>query len=132
MVLSAGLYRQVTHYQREQVYAEQVLKQVGFYLATHVDRHTETVAAEDIGHIGYYSKCRILDRDGLVSPVAVSYNRDADYLGLILATRPEWVGITENSPISEFVADPRFFADYLADKAFSAGPNRTYTLYRRK
>jgi len=129
-VLSVGLYRQFSHYREAQTYSEQVLKPIAYYLSQHVDVSEEVVAAEDIGHIGYYSHCRILDRDGLISPVAVPYNREAKYLELILDQRPDWVGVGVGSPISRFIDDPRFLLSYVWQQSFGTESASQYHLYR--
>ena len=126
-----GLYRQVEHFRTQATYAETVLKPVAFYLKSQSDSTFQIVAAEDIGHIGYYSGCLILDRDGLVSPQTVTYNRDGRYLNLILDTKPEWVGAGVGSPISEFLDDPRFTGMYALAQSFSENAAPQYNLYRR-
>ncbi len=126
-----GLYRQVEHFRTQATYAETVLKPVAFYLKSQADPKFQFVAAEDIGHIGYYSDCRILDRDGLISPQAVTYNRDGRYLDLILDTKPEWVGAGVGSPISGFIDDPRFTESYSLAQSFPQNSAPQYNLYRR-
>jgi hypothetical protein len=132
LILSVvGLYRQVDHFRIMQAYSDEVLKPVAAYLRENANVPSELVAAEDIGYIGYYSKCRILDRDGLVSPTSVAYNRDARYFDLILHIRPDWVGTAVGSPISGFINDPQFLADYELAHAFGGNIVPSYNLYRR-
>lgn len=131
IVLGVGLYFQAIHYERERTYADTVLKQAGLYLAAQVDLETELVAAEDIGHVGFYSRCRILDRDGLVSPEAIPYNRDARYFDLIQDARPTWIGVTVGSPISNFVNDGAFSNLYAPVKTFGSPKLGQYQIYRR-
>jgi hypothetical protein len=126
-----GLQRQVTHFRAQAMYDRDVLEPVAFYLKEQVDPRFQLVAAEDIGHIGYYSDCRILDRDGLVSPEAVEYNRDGGYLDLILDFRPDWVGVTVGSPISGFVDNPEFTENYVLERFFPQTTTPYYHLYRR-
>jgi hypothetical protein len=132
VALAIGLIRPLAHYTEEQEYNEQVLQPAGVYLATHIDRELDLVAAEDIGQIGFFSGCRLLDRDGLVSPAAVSYNREARYLDLILDTRPSWVGVTIESPISDFVNDSAFVQRYKVVQVFRHRKIEKYALYRGK
>lgn len=132
LILSvAGLYRQVVHFRTMQAYSYEVLKPVAAYLRENANVSSDLVAAEDIGYIGYYSKCRILDRDGLVSPAAVMYNRDARYFDLILHIRPDWVGAAAGSPISGFINNPQFLADYELVHAFGGNNVPCYNLYRK-
>ena len=126
-----GLRKQVVHFQSQAIYADEVLKPVAFYLKSKVDPTFQTVAAEDIGHIGYYSGCRILDRDGLVSPEAVPYNREGRYLELILDTAPDWVGVTVGSPTSGFLDDPRFTEKYNRVASFPEHAIPHYYLFKR-
>ena len=131
-VLSAGFHRQAEHYRLEQQYANVVLQPAGEYLAGRVDIKTETIAAEDIGYLGYHSGCRMLDRDGLISPAAVPYNREGRYLDLILDRRPAWVGVTEGSPISGFTEDSRFLQFYTLQQTFGRDSTVEYAVYRAK
>ncbi len=88
---------------------------IGLYLRAHA-RATDVVAAEDIGYIGYYSGLKILDRDGLISPEVIPYNRSENYFGLILDKRPDWFVADVDSPTSQFISNSRFTARYrLAD-----------------
>jgi hypothetical protein len=102
---------------------------IGIYLER-VAAPGDLVAAEDIGYIGYWSGCRILDRDGLVSPSVHEYNRRGDYLGAVLGSGPDWVVTDTQGPTSGFVHDPRFLARYKEQRTFAAG-GREYALFRR-
>ncbi|MEW5795095.1 MAG: hypothetical protein AB1772_01915 [Candidatus Zixiibacteriota bacterium] len=126
-----GLYRQADYFRSQQTYAESVLKPAAAYLAEQVNLESETVAAEDIGQIGYYSRCRILDRDGLVSPAAVAYNHGGRYLDLVLDLRPDWVGAGVGSPISLFVDTSRFLEYYELARSFPNDTAAQYVIYRR-
>jgi hypothetical protein len=84
---------------------------IGLYLRANA-RPTDVVAAEDIGYIGYYSGLKILDRDGLISPEVIPYNRDENYLGLILDKEPEWFVADTDSPTSQFMRSSEFTARY--------------------
>ena len=123
---------QYDHYRETQGYFDQVLKPAAYYLKQQVTDDHELVAAEDIGYFGYYSGCRILDRDGLVSPVSVPYNRDAAYFDLIIDTRPEWVAVTAGSPISGFVDSPEFLKIYALASAFGREQQPEYLVYHIK
>jgi len=127
-----GLYRQAAHFRQFQEYADEVLTTAAFYLTRNVNAETETVAAEDIGRIGYHCRARILDRDGLVSPEAVSYNEDGRYLDLILEQNPRWVGIGVGSPISGFLNDPVFLERYRLARMFTGARGGQYSVYRRE
>lgn len=130
VVLLIGLKGPVNYYRDYQVTLESVHMAIGDYLYRQVEA-TEIVAAEDIGYMGYYSHRPILDRDGLVSPVAVPYNREGQYLQLVLDTKPAWVVASAESPISPFVADSTFLAHYSRVVHFEA-KFAAYDVYRRK
>lgn len=132
-VTIALLYSSATmheHYSAQQETLDRIHKSIGLYLAEHVG-DDEIVAAEDIGYMGYYSGKKILDRDGLVSPEAVPYNRDEEYFALINDQKPEWVVADPNSPISGFVSDPDFTSLYELIQEFTSDSDITYQVFRR-
>jgi hypothetical protein len=131
VALLAGLYRPASHYLGEQIYSETVLKAAGLYLAGEIVDLNVEIAAEDIGYLGYYSDRRIFDRDGLVSREAAGYNRDGRYLDLILDRNPDWVGVTNGSPISGFADSSAFLEQYEPVRSFADSMDRRYTVYRR-
>ena len=71
---------------------ERVRRPLGLWLRERV-RPGERVALEPIGYIGYYSRARILDEIGLVSPEMIPLNRaGAGWFAEMLARyRPEYV-----------------------------------------
>ena len=76
----------------EQMVLEQIHKKIGLWLKENSDPG-DTVCAEDIGYMGYFSRRYILDQDGLVSPQAVPFNQQKDRLGLIRTYLPRYVVI---------------------------------------
>lgn len=129
VVLLIGLKQPLNYYRSYQDTLETVHLAIGDYLYQHVPS-SEFIAAEDIGYIGFYSHRAILDRDGLVSPVAIAYNRKADYLRLLLDTRPGWVVAGLDSPISPFLTDSLFLAHYQLRREF-VGRMASYGVYER-
>ena len=129
LVPAVGNVPAVRYFTRYQHVLEQVHKAIGLYLRKEA-RPDEVVAAEDIGYMGYYSELRILDRDGLVSPEAVPYNRDGRYLQLILDYRPDFVVAAENSPESPFLQDSLFLAAYRPARRFAAD-GAVYHVFRK-
>lgn len=118
------------HYSTQQQTLNQVHKAIGLYLSENV-ADIDIVAAEDVGYIGYYSGKKILDRDGLVSPETVPYNRDRKYFDLIKDKRPDWVVADPDSPISKFVFKPAFSKLYDLKKEFTSDAGITYRVYKR-
>lgn len=81
----------------------------------------ETVAAGDIGALGYFTNARILDTIGLISPVSLEYYPipDDDYVinyaipaRLIMEQRPDWLVMLEVYGRNTLLKDPRFLASY--------------------
>jgi len=133
MVASALLLanvRTVKGYRFEQLVLEEVHRAIGLYLRENA-APADLVAAEDIGYLGYYSGCRILDRDGLVSPEATAFNRTGDHLGLILKFNPAWVVAREDGMNSDFVDDPEFLALYKERMRFGMETGPTYMVFKR-
>lgn len=130
LALIAGCYRPMAYYRDFQQAMNQMHRAVGIYLARNGHRN-DLVAAEDVGYMGYYSEMKILDRDGLVSPEAIPYNRSGDYFGLIKDYDPDWVVAAPDSPTSGFVSDSTFLALYEPEKSFTYG-ELGYTVYARR
>ena len=120
----------VFYYSRLQEAQMSAHYEVAVYLATQVADY-ELVAAEDIGYMGYYSKKRILDRDGLVSPEVIPYNRNENYLGLINDFKPEWVVTLRTSWLSQFYNTKEFLDDYQLEKTFET-ERFVYDLFRQR
>ena len=131
VVLAPGIERQSTSYRLYQNWMEGVHKQVGLYLAEHADP-ADVVAAEDIGYMGFYSGRIILDRDGLVSPEAVPYNREGRYADMIYELRPDWVVASEDSPASGFITAPEFLARYEPIEVFNNSQRGAYRIFRAR
>ena len=122
-------YMKVSYYKSSQEMLNQVHKQIGYYLYTHMD-DKEIAAVEDIGYIGYLSRKKILDRDGLVSPFVVAYNRSGKYFQLIQDFKPEWVVLDIHSPISQFYKSADFLQYYQQMETFSYD-NIQYNCYKK-
>lgn len=129
IVLTASNYYPVINHRRTLQTLENVHRRIGDYLYAHTDPD-DIIAAEDIGYMGYYSKRRILDRDGLISPVAVSYNRNGRYRDLIIDQKPDWLVCAVGSPISGFVNDSTFISKYKIETSFTFDALK-YTVYSR-
>lgn len=126
-ILLFGCYRPLVHYRNNQQLFDNVHKQIGLYLWRTADRDA-LVAAEDIGYLGYYSRLRLLDRDGLISPEVVPYNRKSQYLQLILDQEPQYVVAAVGSAISPFMNDSVFLETYHQKQSF-AFDSVEYILY---
>lgn len=129
VVLTVGCVRQAKFYRSFQGVYEKVHKAIGLYLGREAGSD-DLVAAEDIGYMGYYCGRKILDRDGLISPEAISYNRQGDYLGLVIDHRPDWVVAAVHSDWSKFVDEPEFREVYHFKQTF-AEAGAEYRVYAR-
>ncbi len=119
-------YRSLLNTQQTQ---EAVHKSIGLYLAGAAGRD-DVVAAEDIGYMGYYSQLRIIDRDGLISPQVVPFNRTGDYGQVIRQFSPNWVVVCRTSPLSKFV-DEDWFTTAYAQVAKYSREETDYRVYHR-
>ncbi len=81
----------------------------------------DTLAAGDIGALGYYTNARILDTIGLISPISLNYYPipEDDYVinyaipaRLIDEQRPEWLVMLEVYGRNTLLKDPQFLASY--------------------
>ncbi len=105
--------------------------QAGIYLSVHADKD-DIVTAEDIGYLGFYSERHIVDRDGLVSPEVIPYNREGRYLDLILDIDADWVCAFVKSPISTFVDAPEFNKRYKTVHTYYPGTAAELRIYNRQ
>ncbi len=103
---------------------------------------TDIVAAPEIGALGYYCECRILDTVGLVSPRALAYYplaaKVGDILnavppGLIRDSRPEWLVSLEAFLRPVLLEDPWFRAHYrlVGEVPIQAFGSNGLLIYRR-
>lgn len=118
---------------------EQVRRPAGEWLARN-SLEDATVAMEPIGYIGYYSRRRVLDEVGLVSPQMIPFTRaGAGWFGRAMrAFRPDYVverpyflqeNLTINTHVPMFATDEDrawFEANYVPVKEF---PGRGRTLH---
>jgi hypothetical protein len=86
----------------------------------------QRVMLEPIGYIGYYSRARVLDAVGLVSPEALSfYRRDivSPYLEMMYTLRPEYAllrtGEFQEAQQARVPQEKSLFANYRLIRTFS-------------
>jgi hypothetical protein len=129
LVLIVGCIVEVREYGDRQDRLREVNRTVGDYLYGHADRDTDWAAVERAGYIGYFSRLKIIDRDGGVSPQALPYIRSGDNFGLIRDYQPQWVGLVPGSPVSNFPVDSLLDAGYVLDRTFIFQGKPAYLLY---
>lgn len=126
LILAALIYfqqlrRTVKLLAAEQIALESIHKEMGLWLSVNT-QPTDTVCAEDIGYLGYYSGRYILDQDGLVSPSAVPFNEKRDRLGLLREYRPAYFLIGFSGPyFSQVIQSEWLKRDYRIQATF--GPD---------
>ena len=117
-------------------------KPMGLWLGVH-SQATDRVMLEPIGYVGYFSRLRVVDMTGLVTPSVI---RDYDpknpcpWLSIVLAYRPEWCIIRPyESDLMRRVsqaANQSWAHDYHLVRSFSysahtGGPPTVFEVYRR-
>ena len=102
------------------------------YLNAHADAN-DTVLAEDIGHFGYHFRGKIIDRDGLVSPQVIEYNRRNDQLAFADSIKPDWIFIARDYPTSQPILNSQLLRERYWQIDYD-GPTseETHLLYRRQ
>jgi hypothetical protein len=71
----------------------------------------DRVLAEDIGYFGYYFRGKIIDRDGLVTPQAATYNRARQYRRFADSVAAEWLFIDPDYPTAQEIVGATDFAE---------------------
>jgi len=88
----------------------------GYVEAARIIRRTGgSVAAVEIGFLGYFSEAPVLDLMGLVSPEALDARRRGDLAGLVARQRPDYlldVALFRPQVLAPILADPRIVAEY--------------------
>ncbi len=104
--------------QKEVEYGNRML--IGLWLKDHV-RPRETVFLEPLGYIGYFSRARMRDYPGLVSPETVTAIRSCrgDLASTALALQPDWLVLREWEE-ADLLARPDFAQKYECIIAMSA------------
>lgn len=130
-----------------QIAMEDIHKQIGLWLLENT-QPGDTVCAEDIGYMGYYSGRYILDQDGLISPQAIPFNKNKNRLGLLKKYKPAYFLIGFAGPyFSQVIQSEWFKKNYQKQTTFdiySVKPDRakislkgfdfhvcTYNIYKR-
>jgi len=122
IALSAGLIylqqmkRTYSFMAAEQVGLEGIHKQMGLWLWENT-QPGDTVCAEDVGYLGYYSARYILDQDGLVSPQVIPFNKEMNRLGLLKKYKPRYFLIRFAGPYYSQVTESEWLKDNYEIKA---------------
>jgi arabinofuranosyltransferase len=102
------------------------------YLNSHASP-TDIVLAEDIGHFGYHYRGNIVDRDGLISPQAINYNRSQEYLKFVDSVNADWIFIATVSPAAQAIlSSPQFEAQYEESRFQPGNENQTHRLFHHR
>jgi hypothetical protein len=100
----------------EQVGLEGIHKTMGLWLLENT-QPGDTVCAEDIGYLGYYSGRYILDQDGLVSPQSIPFNREMNRLGLLQRYKPAYFLIGFAGPYYSQVVESGWLKEHYRKQA---------------
>lgn len=102
------------------------------YLVAHAGPN-DSVIAEDIGHFGYHYRRRIVDRDGLVTPQAIPYNKTQRYFEFVDSVDADWLLLAVmHHPSSALLEQPRFHENYRPVDSEDGSSNPSHRLYRRQ
>ncbi len=103
----------------------------GAYLST-LAGPGATVLAEDIGHFGYHYRGAIVDRDGLVTPAAIEFNRQQRFGEFVDSVGADWIFLAASYRSSlEILADLQFSLCYAPVEFNTESRLSTHRLYRR-
>ena len=93
----------------------------------------DTVLAEDIGHFGYHYRGRIIDRDGLVTPQAIDYNRSGSTLQFADSVNANWLFLAINqSGLLPILNSAAFMSRYELITLARPRTLETHRLYQRR
>ena len=95
-----------------------------------------SVAAVEIGFLGYFSEAPVLDLMGLVSPEALAARQQGDLGSLVARERPEWlldVTLFRAQVLDQVMTDPRVASAYrqVADLPDGRHPGIRIRILRR-
>ena len=92
----------------------------------------ETVLAEDIGYLGYFYRGSIIDRDGLVTPQAIPYNKLGNYRAFIDSVNADWLFLATDSPgVKEMIDSESFKEKYVQVSFQTAAAQTSHLLFRK-
>lgn len=100
----------------EQLALEGIHKQIGLWLLQNT-QPVDTICAEDIGYMGYFSRRYILDQDGLVTPQAIPFNKNRNRLGLLEKYKPPYFVIGFAGPYFSQVIQSEWFKNNYQKQA---------------
>jgi hypothetical protein len=108
--------------------------EIGKWLNENSSQNT-VIAAYEIGQLGYYSKRKIIDILGLVSPETIPHIKEKDFMWIINEMEPDYVFIVDTpgyQPTWPIITDPWFQANYAPlKKQFFSLYNTNYILFKR-
>ena len=133
LLLAGGLHlaHKISALRWEMSAYREIHQAAGYRLAAQATS-AETVLAEDIGHLGYIFRGRLIDRDGLVTPAAIPYNRRQDYVRFVDSVAADWLFIAVNQPNSrEICSRPQFKQQYEVLDVYKLPGANEYRLYRK-
>ncbi len=134
VVVVAGLWQmksKLDYLEWEMTCYRQIHQQAGSYLAEHASG-TDKVLAEDIGQLGYIYRGTIVDRDGLITPAAIPYNRAGLYRDFADSVNADWIFIALDQPASDnILEDSSLMSTYELGQAYECKGANQYALFHK-
>lgn len=123
-------YQRIDRIREIQDHLDAMNRTVGLWVITNSPQEA-TFAIKDIGYMGYYSRRRILDLAGLVSPQSIPFRARGDFLGPIKKFRPDYFAFSAGQIRNLKLKDSGLLNDY---ETASTIQNRfgSYTIFKRK
>lgn len=116
----------------QQRFYDDVIPRLSHFLRQNM-RDDERIMLEPIGYIGYFSRQRILDLVGLVSPeVEASYRTATPLADMVTRLKPEWLCLRPQEVAWLRKQDPALpEKHYGLKKTFRHGQEPAYLIFRR-
>ena len=129
LLLSARLYYQNNNYKRYQRTMEEVHKSIGIWL-NDTSLENETILASDIGYMGFYSKRKLIDWMGLISPEILKYYKNGNIEDVPRDFKPDYIVLGEYDFLYKKIVDNEFFQNnYILIKTFESNDS-VYNIWK--
>lgn len=134
LVVVAGLWQitsKLDYLKWEMTCYRQIHRKAGSYLSAYAGP-TDKVLAEDVGQLGYIYRREIVDRDGLVTPEAIPYNRAGQYRNFADSVDADWIFIALDQPASDdILEDSSLMMKYMVAQAYECEGANQYALFHK-
>jgi len=121
-------YDRSTDLRLQQAQMNATNRAAGVWMATNTPPDS-VLAAKDIGYIGYYSRRKILDLAGLVSPECIPYRAKSDFLGPIRKFHPDYFAFSAGQARTLNLDKDNLMNDYKLAARITSGSG-TYLIFQ--